>query len=364
MPKPANSHQTMRYKILIVDDEEANLRALERLLSYEYQPLSAQSGAEALEVLAQHECAMIISDQRMPEMSGLDFLRQAAEMRHQTIRILLTGYTDIDTLVEAINCGIVYKYVTKPWSNDDLLQLVRRGLEHFESNKIGHSSKRDLARLERKVNAARAAAMHLWSENIRLRSPELSSHAERIQRYAGALADLMSLPPEQVELISTAARLFPSVYAASTISDVVAGKPVEDEDLGLRTVELESALAAFFELRCFDDFAEIEDSIRFANENFDGTGFPYRLDADRIPAASRILAVVRAYDLVTSAPIEEFRLSHEGAIQYLKHGPIRNILDQSIVDVLGRLGFVSQLPEELLLNRPIQFVTSPEPTWA
>jgi response regulator RpfG family c-di-GMP phosphodiesterase len=354
----------MSYKILIVDDEEANLRALDRLLSYDYQPLTAGSGAEALEILAQHDCAMIISDQRMPEMSGLDFLKQAAEVRPKTIRILLTGYTDIDTLVEAINCGIVYKYVTKPWNNDELLQLIKRGFEHFESIKTLHSSKGDLARLERKINAARSAVMHLWCENIRLRSPELSAHAKRIERYAGAIADLMSLSPEQIALVSTAGLLFSTVYASSTISDVVVGKPVEDEDLGLRTVELESELAAFFELRCFDDFEQIEDVIRFANENFDGTGFPSRLAAERIPVASRILAVARAYDLITSAPIEEFGLSHEAAIQYLKNGPIRNTLDQSIVDVLGRLGFVSQIPDELLRSRQVQFVKTQELTWA
>jgi len=354
----------MSYKILIVDDEEANLRALDRLLSYEYHPLTARSGTEALEMLAQHDCAMIISDQRMPEMSGLDFLKQAAEMRPQTIRILLTGYTDVDTLVEAINCGIVYKYVTKPWSNDELLQLIKRGLEHFETIKTVHSSKGDLARLERKVSAARSAVMHLWSENIRLRSPELSAHARRIERYAGAIADLMELSSDQVSLVSTAGFLFASVYASSTISDVVVGKPADEVELGIRTVELESELAAFFELRCFDDFEQIEDTIRFANENFDGTGFPSRLAAERIPVASRILAVVRAYDLITSAPIEEFHLSHEAAIQYLKNGPIRNTLDQSIVDVLGRLGFVSQIPDELLRSRKVEFVTSQEPVWA
>lgn len=350
----------MRYKILIVDDEEANLRALDRLLDYDYQPLTARSGAEALATLAQHDCAMIISDQRMPEMSGLDFLKKAAEMRPHTIRILLTGYTDIDTLVEAINCGIVYKYVTKPWSNDDLLQLIKRGFEHFESIRSVHSSKHDLARLEMKVAAARAALMHLWMENIRLRSRDLFAHAERLDRYSRVLAELMSLPAEKVELISTAALLMPSVYASSTISDVTVGRPVNDEELGLRTVELESALAAFFDLRCFEDLAEIGDTIRYANENFDGRGFPSRLDGDRIPIASRILAVVRAYDLITSAPVEGFQLSHEAAIQYLKNGPIRNALDQSIVDELGRLGFVSQIPGELLGSRQVQFVTPPD----
>lgn len=350
----------MKHKLLIVDDEEANLRVLERLFSDDYQPLIANSGAEALKLLAQHDCSMIISDQRMPEMSGLDLLKQAAQMRPHTIRILLTGYTDVETLVEAINSGVVYKYVTKPWDNEFLLQLVMRGLEHFESIKIGHISKLDVSRLERKIDAARSGLMRLWSESIRLRSPDLYAHAERTSRYAGAVAELMSLPAEQVKTVETAGLLFPSVYAASSISDVLTGRPVDETDLGLRTVELETALAPFAELRCFEDLAEVEVTIRFANEHFDGSGFPNQLDKDRIPLPSRILAVVRIYDLVTSAPIDDFRLTHEAAIQFLKNGPVRNNLDQAIVDLLGRIGFVSQLPEELVMNRHVHFGTPTE----
>ena len=114
----------MDYKILIVDDEPANLRLLERLFRRDYQIISAASGLEALELLKLHNIALIISDQRMPGMTGIEFLKQAAEMRPATVRIILTGYTDVNALVEAINSGVIYKYATKPWVNEDLKQTV------------------------------------------------------------------------------------------------------------------------------------------------------------------------------------------------------------------------------------------------
>src|SRR5258708_15438430 len=93
----------MKYKILIVDDETANLRMLERLFRQEYEPITAESGEAALEMLNRFDVALIISDQRMPGMPGIEFLKKAAEMRPQTVRIILTGYTDVNDLVEAGN---------------------------------------------------------------------------------------------------------------------------------------------------------------------------------------------------------------------------------------------------------------------
>jgi DNA-binding NtrC family response regulator len=125
----------MSYKILVVDDEPANLRALERLFRGQYEVLTAGSGNEALEVLHEHDISLLITDQRMPEMTGIELLKNTVALRPRMVRMILTGYTDVDALVEAINCGQVYRYVTKPWSNDDLRLTVQRALEHFETNK-------------------------------------------------------------------------------------------------------------------------------------------------------------------------------------------------------------------------------------
>src|SRR5205823_8135824 len=99
------SSSQMAYKIMIADDEPANLRLLERLFRRDYQVLTAASGQEALQLLEQHDVALLVTDQRMPGMTGIELLKRTAEFRPHMVRIILTGYTDIGALVEAINCG-------------------------------------------------------------------------------------------------------------------------------------------------------------------------------------------------------------------------------------------------------------------
>lgn len=128
----------MKYKIMIVDDEPVNLRTLERVFRQDYHVVTAQSGAEALTLLEQHEVALLISDQRMPEMTGIELMKNTVALRPQMVKLLLTGYTDTSALIEAINCGLVYRYLTKPWHNDDLRLTVTRALEHYEMMKSQH----------------------------------------------------------------------------------------------------------------------------------------------------------------------------------------------------------------------------------
>ena len=140
------------YKIIVVDDEPANLRVLERLFRREYEVITAESGEEALCLLDQHDAALLITDQRMPGMTGVELLKHTATIRPHMVRIILTGYTDVETLVEAINSSLVYKYVTKPWNNEDLRLTVSRALEHYETIKARHdlqmTNQRLVARLQ------------------------------------------------------------------------------------------------------------------------------------------------------------------------------------------------------------------------
>jgi DNA-binding NtrC family response regulator len=128
----------MPHKIMIVDDEPANLRLLEKLFRHDYEVISTESGEEALRLLNEHDAAILITDQRMPGMTGVELLKRSALNRPRVVRIILTGYTDVETLVEAINSGCVYKYVTKPWNNEELRLTVSRALEHYETKKAHH----------------------------------------------------------------------------------------------------------------------------------------------------------------------------------------------------------------------------------
>lgn len=125
-----NSPENPKLKILVVDDEPDNLDLLYRTFHRDYKVLRAGSGPAALEILAKEgEVAVIISDQRMPKMSGTEFLSLTAAQYPDVIRIILTGYTDVEDLVEAINAGKVFKYVTKPWDAEELRALVRQAVE-------------------------------------------------------------------------------------------------------------------------------------------------------------------------------------------------------------------------------------------
>jgi response regulator RpfG family c-di-GMP phosphodiesterase len=124
-------------KMLVVDDEPDNLDLLYRTFRRDFQVLKAESGIRALEILAQEgEVAVIISDQRMPEMKGTEFLSRTVPEFPDTVRIILTGFTDVEDLVEAINSGQVYKYITKPWDPEELKTVVHRAAETYEVLKL------------------------------------------------------------------------------------------------------------------------------------------------------------------------------------------------------------------------------------
>lgn len=122
-----------KHTILCVDDEIDNVEALERLFRRKYTVLKATSGKEALEILDQHQgpIALIITDQRMPEITGVELLERSLESHPETVRILLTGYTDLESVIMAVNKGQIFRYVTKPWDPIDLTNSVDHAVDRF-----------------------------------------------------------------------------------------------------------------------------------------------------------------------------------------------------------------------------------------
>jgi CheY-like chemotaxis protein len=128
-----NLDRPKKPKMLVVDDEPDNLDLLYRTFRRDFNVFKADSGMTALEVLAaEGEVAVIISDQRMPEMKGTEFLSKTVPQFPDTMRIILTGFTDVEDLVDAINSGQVYKYITKPWDPNELKAVVQRAAETYE----------------------------------------------------------------------------------------------------------------------------------------------------------------------------------------------------------------------------------------
>ncbi len=151
---------TIPQAVLVVDDEPASVNLLRITLGMDYSVHTATDGTAALELLAAHpEIALAIIDQRMPGMSGTELIQKTVEPYPDLIRIILTGYTDIESLIDAINAGRVYRYLTKPWNKDELLGIVRQGLDV-------HRLARDNRRLQEEL---RAANERLRVENVHLK---------------------------------------------------------------------------------------------------------------------------------------------------------------------------------------------------
>ncbi len=127
-----NQAESSKLKLMVVDDEPDNLDLLYRTFRREFKVYKADGALTALDILDEEgEMALIISDQRMPVMNGTEFLSKTVERFPETIRILLTGYTDVEDLVDAINTGQVFKYITKPWSPEELKATVRQASELY-----------------------------------------------------------------------------------------------------------------------------------------------------------------------------------------------------------------------------------------
>ncbi len=140
--------------LLLVDDEENILRSLQRLFRRQgYRILSASSGAEGLAVLEQERVGVIISDQRMPVMTGSEFLQQVKERYPDTVRIILSGYTDLESVTDSINKGAIYKFLTKPWDDDLLSQNVREAFRIHELNEDNLYLTRELKRANQELEA-------------------------------------------------------------------------------------------------------------------------------------------------------------------------------------------------------------------
>ncbi|MEP6946129.1 MAG: HD domain-containing phosphohydrolase [Acidobacteriota bacterium] len=287
----------MKHKILFVDDEHANLRVLERLFRDAYDVMTAGSGSEALELLSEYEFALIISDQRMPVMTGIEFLKRAAELRPHTVRIILTGYTDVSELVEAINSGVVYKYITKPWSNQDLILTVQRGVEHYETGKNGQLLIGENARLRSRLGVTVRGFVYGIVETLGLKNSELAEHCRRTAVVAGRIGEKMGLAPHQLEKLNYAALLHEMPNMRLPF-DLLLNKA------SLTPAQLNSTQISYDKgLRMFASVPDLEDVVTILSnqhEHFDGTGYFNGLDLDLIPLTSRILAVANAFDELNS----------------------------------------------------------------
>jgi response regulator RpfG family c-di-GMP phosphodiesterase len=330
--------------VLLVDDEANILSSLRRLLRPDgWQILTANGGEEALTVLRSQVVDLVISDMRMPVMDGAQLLAQVRQHWPATMRILLTGYADIKSTIAAINQGQIYRYIAKPWNDDDMRSVVEdalklRGLEQDnqrlrdltllqnEELKALNSSLEDKVRIRtedlRQTNE-RLVAIHeklkksfitsirVFSNLIELRAGGLSGHGRRVADLAKRLGEKMGLPAADVQDIMLAGLLHD--IGKIGFPDKLLAKPVtrmDAEELALlRKHPVKGATA----LMALEDLQGVAKLIRHHQERFDGLGYPDGLSGLAIPPGARVLALARDFFSVQTGDFAERKLTPEEA---------------------------------------------------
>jgi len=343
------------WRILCVDDEPNILSALRRLFRQAgYQVLVASSGAEGLQVLEKEAVDLVISDMRMPEMDGVVFLQQVRQRWPQPLRILLTGYADIHSTIDAINQGEIFRYLSKPWEDNDLLLIVRHALERIalerEKERLEAltaqqneelkdlNANLELKVMERTVELRQAheklktsfiTSIRVFANLIELREGALAGHSRRVADLARKVATKMKVAPAEAQDIFIAGLLHD--IGKIGLPDVLLTKPfshLSGEELGLyrkHPVKGEQSLMALEELR---GAARI---VRSHHERFDGQGFPDGLATLDIPQGARILAVVNDYDGLQLGLLSPRHFSAEAARKTITEGRGRRY-DPFVVD--------------------------------
>ena len=199
-----------RFPILVVDDEQDNLDAFRFVFRKAFALTYAQGGEQALSLLETFDPAVIVTDQRMPGMSGIEVLRHAQEKRPDAVGVLLTAYTDLPVLLEAINSGSVYRYVQKPWDSKELTVILRQAIDRF----------------------------HTHRENRRLR--------EQLARYTGYLEDQKRDPIDFGELSAESPAMQRAVSQIEHLAThgnavLIAGEPGTEKELFARAIHVGSA---------------------------------------------------------------------------------------------------------------------------
>ena len=337
--------------VLFVDDEKPVLNSLKRLL----RPTGirvhiANSGADGLAVLDESPIDVVVSDMRMPEMDGAEFLAAVAEKWPDTTRMLLTGYADLTSAVDAINNGSISRYLTKPWQDDDIVMCIKQAVETrqlaaekarlealtAEQNKklsaLNDSLEEKVAERTRQIESARAelaaaheslktsyhATVEVFARIIQLRGG-LSSR-QSVAHDARTVGEKMGLSPPDCEALYEAGLLCD--VGKLTLPDATVQTPYTRLDPNAQRDYHRHPVIAEASLLSLEPLTAAAGIIRMHCERADGSGFPDKVAGDDIPVTSRVLAVCKAFadlqdgrvfdERMTAAEAREFLLAQKG----------------------------------------------------
>ncbi len=348
--------------LLFVDDEPSILSSLKRLFRpHGYQLLTAESGTQGLELLAKENVDLVISDMRMPVMDGARFLEQVRQRWPETIRILLTGYADIEATIAAINKGEIYRYINKPWDDNEIVLIVREALErkrlereNGRLNSVVEAQNAELralnAGLEQKVaerteDLKKALKMvqsahgklkigfvgtvQAFAGLVEMRGMNLSGHARRVADHARILARMMELDEAEQQNVLFAALLHD--IGKIGMPDAALDRPLSALTAEMRAELMHHPVRGEQALMQIEQLRGAAKLIRHHHENYDGSGYPDHLAGLAIPMGSRILAAANEYDALTSGIMTQQPMRPSEALAYLMENKGKRY-DPAVID--------------------------------
>ncbi len=334
--------------LLFVDDEPNILSALRRLFRGQgYRVLLAEDGEKGLALLGSETVDLVISDMRMPGMDGARFLEQVRASWPEVVRILLTGYADISSTVAAINRGEIYRYIAKPWDDNDIQLIVRDALAQKRlraenqrllavTQKQNEALTELNADLEAKV-ASRTAALkqamqrleishtelkksffntvHAFSGLIEMREGRLGGHSRRVADQARRLARGMGMADDEVQEVMLAGLLHD--IGKIGLTDEILKKPFNTLTADERNLMVRHPVTGELALMAVESLKGAAKLIRHHHERFDGNGYPDGLAGLAIPLGARVLAVVNDYDALQLGTLVNRPISAADARRFL-----------------------------------------------
>ncbi len=294
------------HTILIVDDEINNLQLLKRTFRGKYTILTASNGLEGLEILKRNinDISLIVSDHKMPIMEGTKFLEEANNIAPDVIKILLTGFSDVEIITDAVNKCNLFQYILKPFDPQELQEIVKNGLDKFDLASSKSMILKDLKELFYKTIKSIASALDA-------KDPYTHGHSMRVTLYSIILAKELKVPENQLEQIETAGLLHDIGKIA--IPQAILCKPgkLTDNEFAImksHPSNSERLIASIKKLH------EISPGVKHHHERWDGRGYPDGLKGEEIPFAARVIAIADTYDAMTSTRSYRVALTHETAI--------------------------------------------------
>lgn len=267
-------------RILCVDDEENILKAIRRSMRKRFHVTTATGGAEALRILESTEepFQAIVSDMRMPEMNGAEFLKLAAEARPDTVRILLTGFAEMDTVIAAINEGHIYRFISKPCSAAVLVAALEDAVRQHELL----TAERVL--LEQTLHGS----IRALTEILALASPEAFGRATRVRQFAVSLIREVDAPdPWQIEVAAMLSQIGCITLPQQTAVRLYDGEPLSEQEQAMVARMPAATVEILGRIPRLDPVLDI---LRLQSKNWDGSGEPAdRVAGEEIPLGARIL---------------------------------------------------------------------------